>query len=231
MIRLKHFQLLIIFSAFLMLRSAYSQQLSHFTAQYGLSFYWFNADNPDVYGSVQGGMKIGIGADFILGSKSASRFQYHLFYLQEKFGLNYLDGFYDYGEKRDYLNHVLQNQFLWIGTNYKNTFNFRIGLLWDIILNRQHRNGSMPSGYIHTDAEDQFKYQSLGLQVGIGFNIKQRVSLCLDYQRGLTPWYVTGKARKGTVTIDNDFVYKRMWSVTLGYLIYSKKRNSDIKGN
>ncbi len=204
------------------------QSIGHITPQLGTSYSEMKTSDKYSNNLTSGISKLGVGLSVDFPIKTF-RFDYSIFYTQENFEMNYSTP----QKEQNYLalNHVLQNQFLFVIKDEKNIFNLRMGINWEWILYHQkNKDGYLASnaGTLYTGNGDKKIYNSIYLNVGVGFVIGKRILMAFDYAPGITDWYITGYANGWGQDYDGpepgESMRKRSWTLTLGYLIYRKKK-------
>lgn len=190
-------------------------------------YHYYNFQQTGENTLLNHGPRIGLGASFYLTSSSFSRIEYNAVFYQEDYCLKYVNGLDYAGESRRYRNNVMQNQLLYIVTGGLNWINFKLGVDWDVVMNRHFlgvQEGIDDDECIFTAEEDQFNYHTFNFHMGMYVNFKQKWSFGVDAIVGFTDWYVAG-----TPSFDPDYydfagqgVRRSMWAISLSYWLFKK---------
>lgn len=200
-----------------------SQSFSHVNLIGGYHYYNFTQRGDDT--RLEHGPRLGAGISYFITSSSYSRLEYNAVFFQEDYNLRYVNGPNFSGTNFGFRNTVLQNQFLFIVTGGLNWINFKMGLDWDVVLNRKELGdaGDMPdSDVIFTAEGDKFSDHNLNFHLAMMVNFKQRISFGFNAIVGITDWYTAGTPVFDPY--DYDFagqgVRKSTWALTINYWLF-----------
>lgn len=215
-------QIIALLLTFLSLNAG-SQNFSHINLTAGYHMYDFQQSGENT--RLNYGPRLGAGISYFIVPSSYSRLEYNAMFFQEKYNIRYVTGPDFDGPTYGFRNTVLQNQFLFIVTGGLNWINFKLGLDWDVVLDRENTGRAENVEnveVIYSGNDEKFIDHYFSFHLAMMVNFRQRYSFGVNTYIGFTDWYQAGTPlyEPETYSFTGNGVKRSMWSVTLSYWLF-----------